>query len=145
MRDHRDDGQLGRRVRAAAGPAGLRGRLSRLWPRGGRNSPLLLCAAALLIAGAVLGSLLPLGLGWLIVYLSRRLTPAQTKWAVLGLPGTVAVAGAVWLWGRADGRWGDPVLQGQMSDAVAGTWPWALRGAALASALYLLFRSRRAS
>ncbi|MEZ7002766.1 hypothetical protein [Streptomyces sp. AD55] len=129
----------------AAGPAGLRGRLPRLWPRGGRNSPLLLCAAALLIAGAVLGSLLPLGLGWLVVYLSRRLTPAQTKWAVLGLPGTVAVAGAVWLWGRADGRWGDPVLQGQMSDAVAGTWPWVLRGAALASALYLLWQSRRAS
>ncbi|MBQ0829296.1 hypothetical protein [Streptomyces tagetis] len=129
---------------AAAGPAGLRRRLLRLWPRGGWNSPLLLCAAALLIAGAVLGSLLPLGLGWLIVYLSRRLTPAQTKWAVLGLPGTVAVAGVVWLWGRADGRWGDPVLQGQMSDAVAGTWPWVLRGAALASALYLLWQSRRA-
>ncbi|GAA2599264.1 hypothetical protein [Streptomyces lienomycini] len=118
-------------------------RLPRLWPEGGWNNPLLLLAAALLIAGAVLGNLVPLGLGWLIAYLSRRLTPAQSKWAVLGLPGTVAVAGAVWLWGRADGRWGDPVTEGHMSDAVADTWPWVLRTAAVATALYLLWRARR--
>ncbi|CAM5547973.1 Integral membrane protein OS=Streptomyces tendae OX=1932 GN=GUR47_26650 PE=4 SV=1 [Streptomyces tendae] len=129
----------------AAGPTG-KGRvrrLPRLWPEGGWNNPLLLLAAALLIAGAVLGSLVPLGLGWLIAYLSRRLTPAQAKWAVLGLPGTVAVAGVVWLWGRTEGRWGDPVAEGHMSEAIAETWPWVLRGAAVATALYLLWKARR--
>ncbi len=30
-----------------------------------------------------------------------------------------------------------------MNDAVAETWPWVLRGAAVATALYLLWRSRR--
>ncbi|MFF4472787.1 hypothetical protein ACFYZ3_24870 [Streptomyces sp. NPDC001599] len=118
-------------------------RLPRLWPEGGWNNPLLLLAAALLIVGAVLGSLVPLGLGWLIAYLSRRLTPAQSKWAVLGLPGTVAAAGVVWLWGRTEGRWGDPVAEGHMNDAIAETWPWVLRTAAVATALYLLWRSRR--
>ncbi|MET9774748.1 hypothetical protein ABZ023_10865 [Streptomyces sp. NPDC006367] len=126
-------GRGGRPVRAAR---------RRLWPEGRWNNPLLLLAAALLIAGAVLGSLVPLGLGWLIAYLSRRLTPAQAKWAVLGLPGTVAAAGIVWLWGRREGRWGDPVTEGQMADAVAETWPWVLRAAAVATALYLLWRSR---
>ncbi|WP_031045151.1 membrane protein [Streptomyces sp. NRRL F-5650] len=128
-------------VEAAGGRQGRR--LPRLWPEGGWNNPLLLFAAALLIAGAVLGSLVPLGLGWLIAYLTRRLTPAQSKWAVLGLPGTVAAAGAVWLWGRTEGRWGDPVAEGHLSDAVADTWPWVLRSAAVATALYLLWRSRR--
>ncbi|MCQ4202250.1 hypothetical protein M4J06_006591, partial [Streptomyces coelicoflavus] len=129
----------------AAGPVGKREgrRLPRMWPEGGWNNPLLLLAAALLIVGAVLGSLVPLGLGWLIAYLSRRLTPAQTKWAVLGLPGTVAAAGAVWLWGRTQGRWGDEITEGHLNEAVADTWPWVLRGAAVATALYLLWRSRR--
>ncbi|MEU0226326.1 hypothetical protein ABZ177_18440 [Streptomyces sp. NPDC006284] len=147
------DGPLGKAaVEAAAEPAepvaGKPGRaarrhLRRLWPEGGRPNPLLLLAAALLVAGAVLGSLVPLGLGWLIAYLSRRLTPAQTKWAVLGLPGTVAAAGVVWLWGRTEGRWGDPIAEGRMNEAVADTWPWVLRTAAVATALYLLWRSRR--
>ncbi|MEU9640417.1 hypothetical protein [Streptomyces sp. NPDC048188] len=118
-------------------------RLRRLWPEGGWNNPLLLLAAALLVAGAVFGSLVPLGLGWLIAYLSRRLTPAQSKWAVLGLPGTVAAAGAVWLWGRTEGRWGDPVAEGRLNEAVADTWPGVLRTAAVATALYLLWRARR--
>ncbi|MFJ8147162.1 hypothetical protein ACIQ6R_19095 [Streptomyces sp. NPDC096048] len=128
----------------AGAPGGApRRRLPRLWPEGGWNNPLLLLASALLIAGAVLGSLVPLGLGWLIAYLSRRLTPAQSKWAVLGLPGTVAAAGVVWLWGRTEGRWGDPIAEGHMNDAVTETWPWVLRTAAVATALYLLWRSRR--
>ncbi|GHC19574.1 MULTISPECIES: hypothetical protein [Streptomyces] len=123
--------------------ASRRRRLPRLWPEGGWNNPLLLLAAALLIAGAVMGSLVPLGLGWLIAYLSRRLTPAQSKWAVLGLPGTVAAAGVVWLWGRTEGRWGDPIAEGRMNAAVAETWPWTLRTAAVATALYLLWHTRR--
>ncbi|WP_432080867.1 hypothetical protein [Streptomyces sp. WAC 04229] len=127
-------------------PAGRKGRLRRLarpWPEGGWNNPLLLLAAGLLVVGAVLGNLVALGLGWLIAYLSRRLTAAQSKWAVLGLPGTVAVAGVVWLWGRTEGRWGDPIAEGHMNDAITETWPWVLRGAAVATALYLLWHSRR--
>ncbi|MEV6590409.1 hypothetical protein [Streptomyces acidicola] len=112
-------------------------------PGGGWNNPLLLLAAALLVAGAVMGSLVPLGLGWLIAYLSRRLTQNESKWAVLGVPGTVAAAWLVWLWGRTDGRWGDPIAEGHMNDAVTETWPWVLRAAAVASALYLLWRSQR--
>ncbi|PZT69228.1 hypothetical protein DN402_19480 [Streptomyces sp. SW4] len=133
-------GAAGEAVEAAV-PA--RRRLPRLWPEGGWSNPVLVLAAALLVAGAVLGNLLPLALGWLLTFLSRRITPAQAKWAVLGLPGLVAAGGIVWLWGRTDGRWGDPIADGQMGAAVAATWPWVLRAAALASALYLLWRARR--
>ncbi|GDY63905.1 membrane protein [Streptomyces avermitilis] len=78
----------------------LRPRLS------GWSNPLLLLAAGLLVAGAVLGNWFALGLGWLIAYASRRLTPVESKWAVLGLPGAAAAAGIVWLWGRTERRWG---------------------------------------
>ncbi|MFD2687111.1 hypothetical protein ACFS5L_20065 [Streptomyces phyllanthi] len=132
---------------AAEPDAGVeRGRrlgLPRLRHGGGWTNPLLLLAAALLVAGAVVGNLVPLALGWLIAYLSRRLTPGEAKWAVLGVPGTVAAAGIVWLWGRTEGRWGEPIAEGHMSDALAETWPWVLRGAAIASALFLLWRSQR--
>ncbi|MET8095759.1 hypothetical protein ABZV29_04695 [Streptomyces sp. NPDC005236] len=116
----------------------------RLLPRlGGWTNPLLLIAAALLVAGAVLGNWLALGLGWLIAYGSRRLTRAESKWAVLVLPGLSASAGIVWLWGRSNGRWGTPVATGHMNEAVAQTWPFVVRGAAVASALYLVWRSQR--
>ncbi|MGW1669474.1 hypothetical protein [Streptomyces sp. NPDC002324] len=111
---------------------------------GGWSNPLLLLAAALLVAGAVMGSLVPLGLGWLIAYLSRKLTPSESKWAVMGIPGVVAAGGVVWLWGRTDGRWGEPIAKGHMDAALAGAWPWMLRIAAVSSALYLLWRSQRA-
>ncbi|MGP2439115.1 hypothetical protein [Streptomyces sp. JW3] len=118
------------------------------WPRKpllaqGRPNPLLLLAAALLLVGAFLGNLLPLALGWVLAFLSRRLTPAQAKWAVLGLPGLTAAAGLGWLWGRTEGRWGDPIADGHMNEALTQTWPWVLRGAALASAAYLLWKARR--
>ncbi|WP_282702640.1 hypothetical protein [Streptomyces sp. CC219B] len=123
-------------------------RRRRLLPRSaaglkGWNNPLLLLAAALLLAGAVLGNLLVLILGWLIAYGSRRLTDAEKKGAVLVLPGLAVTAGVVWLWGRTDGRWGTPIPEDGMGDAVAGTWPWVVRGAAVASALYLVWRSQR--
>ncbi|WP_371579198.1 hypothetical protein [Streptomyces sp. NBC_01314] len=122
----------------------LRLPLPRLRPAGGGwSNPLLLLAAVLLVAGAVMGSLVPLGLGWLIAYLSRRLTPTESKWAVMGIPGVVAAGGIVWLWGRTDGRWGDPIAQGHMNSALTDTWPWVLRTAAVSSALYLLWRSQR--
>lgn len=109
----------------------------------GSTNPLLLLAAALLVAGAVLGNWFALGLGWLIAYGSRRLTPAESKWAVLVLPGLAVTGGLGWLWGRQNGRWGDPVAEGHMSDAMAETWPWVVRAAAVASALYLVWRSQR--
>ncbi|WP_329265182.1 hypothetical protein [Streptomyces pseudovenezuelae] len=110
---------------------------------GGWSNPLLLLAAALLVAGAVLGNLLVLGVGWLIAWASRRLTDAETKWAVVFLPSLALTAGIVWLWGRNEGRWGEPIAQGHMNDAVAETWPWVVRGAAVASALFLVWRSQR--
>ncbi|MEW2396902.1 hypothetical protein [Streptomyces sp. NPDC046862] len=122
---------------------GRRRVLPRVRPGGGWTNPLLLLAAALLVAGAVVGSLLPLALGWLIAYLSRRLSPNESKWAVLGVPGTVGAAWIVWLWGRTEGKWPEPIAEGHMNDAISETWPWALRAAAVASALYLLWRSQR--
>ncbi|MGY0492618.1 HAAS signaling domain-containing protein [Streptomyces sp. WG-D5] len=106
------------------------------------SQPLLLLAAVALVAGAVFGNVLALLLGWAVVYLSRQLTVGQKKWAVFGLPGLAALAGIVWLWGRTDGRWGEPIADGRMSGALDETWPWVLRAAAVASALYLLWRAR---
>ncbi|MCX4859329.1 hypothetical protein [Streptomyces canus] len=110
---------------------------------GGWSNPLLLLAAALLVAGAVLGNLLVLVVGWLIAWASRRLTDTETKWAVVFLPTLSLTAGLVWLWGRNEGRWGEPIAQGHMNDAISETWPWVVRGAAVASALFLVWRSQR--
>ncbi|MEU8616467.1 hypothetical protein [Streptomyces sp. NPDC048623] len=116
-----------------------RGRLSRL--RGLRlGSPLLLFAAALLLLGVVLGHPVPVLAGWLLAYASR-----ERRVAALALPGAVAAGGAIWLWGRVTGRWGAPIPPGEeaLGAALSATWPWTLRTAAIASALYLLWRSRR--
>ena len=43
----------------------------------------------------------------------------------------------------ANGRWGAPVAEGHLNDAMTQTWPWIVRGAAAASALYLVWRSQR--
>ncbi|MGV9344030.1 hypothetical protein ACWDSD_04320 [Streptomyces spiralis] len=110
---------------------------------GGWSNPLLLIAAGLLLAGAVLGNWFALLLGWIIAYGSRRLTPAESKWAVMGLPGLALAAGLLWLWGRSNDRWGAPIAQGHMNDAIAQTWPWVVRAAAVLSALFLLWRSQR--
>ncbi|MFD4529533.1 hypothetical protein ACFWP7_37640 [Streptomyces sp. NPDC058470] len=118
-------------------------RLLRLPRLGGWSNPLLLLAAALLVAGAVLGNWFALVLGWVIAYASRRLTPAEGKGAVLVLPGLAVTAGVVWLWGRTNGRWGEPIPEGHLSDAIAQTWPWVVRGAAVGSALYVVWRSQR--
>ncbi|MEV0640230.1 hypothetical protein AB0I77_35910 [Streptomyces sp. NPDC050619] len=128
----------------ADAPAPTRRRLLPVSPGGRWTNPLLLLAAALLVAGAVLGNWFALLLGWVIAYASRRLTDAETKWAVMVLPGLAVTAGVVWLWGRTEGRWGGaPLAEGQMNDAISETWPWVVRGAAVASALYLVWRSQR--
>ncbi|MEU6014586.1 hypothetical protein ABZ826_11160 [Streptomyces sp. NPDC047515] len=124
--------RLGRR---AAREGGATGR--------GFSHPLLLLAAALLVAGAVMGSWPALAGGWLLAYSSRKLSRAEAKWAAMGLPGVVVAGALVWLWGRTAGRWGEPIGTGQMNEVIGQTWPWVLRGAAVASALYLVWRSRR--
>ncbi|PRH76597.1 hypothetical protein C6N75_24755 [Streptomyces solincola] len=108
--------------------------------------PVLLAAAALLVAGVVLGQWIVLVAGWGLAYASRRLSRTEAKFAVLGLPAAVLVASAVWLWGRTERRWGDPLAAGSepLRAALSETWPWTLRAAALTSALYLAWRSRRA-
>ncbi|MFJ4784346.1 hypothetical protein [Streptomyces sp. NPDC088794] len=112
-------------------------------PAVGWSNPLLLLAAALLVAGAILGNLFALLLGWVIAYASRRLTPNESKWAVIGMPSLALTAGIVWLWGRNEGRWGEPIAQDHMNDAISETWPWVIRGAAVLSALFLVWRSQR--
>ncbi|MER8196281.1 hypothetical protein AB0N60_16840 [Streptomyces microflavus] len=112
-------------------------------PRGGFAHPLLLLAALLLLAGAVTGSWIPLAGGWLIAYGSRTLSRTEAKWAALGLPGVVVAGALVWVWGRMDGRWGEPIAQGALRDVLAGAWPVVVRVAAVASALYLVWRARR--
>lgn len=113
-------------------------------PAGPRfTNPLLLLAAALLTVGAILGNWFALGGGWLLAYTSRRLSRAEVKLAVLGLPGLSVAAGITWLWGRTEDHWGADIRDGHMSDAMAETWPWVVRGAAIASALYLAWRSQR--
>ncbi|MFJ3672048.1 hypothetical protein ACIPSE_36900 [Streptomyces sp. NPDC090106] len=112
-------------------------------PRGRWTNPLLLLAAAALVAGAVIGNLIVLLVGWVVAYASRRLSERETKWAVMFLPGLALATGVGWLWGRTEGRWGEPILEGHMNDAIAETWPWVVRGAAIASALFLVWRSQR--
>lgn len=117
---------------AAAGPG----------PRPRPNAFLLL-AAAVLLAGVVTGYWLLLVVGWLLPYASRVLGPAERKWAVFGPPGVVLAGAVVWLWGRMNGKWGEALAEDQLSGALHGMWPWLLRGAAVASALYLVWRARR--
>ncbi|MBM7054879.1 hypothetical protein [Streptomyces durocortorensis] len=112
-------------------------------PRGGFAHPLLLLAAVLLVAGVVTGSWLPLAGGWLIAYSSRTLSRTEAKWAALGLPGVVAATALVWIWGRMEGRWGEPIREGAMRDVLLETWPVVVRVAAVAPALYLVWRARR--
>lgn len=107
------------------------------------SNPLLLLAAALLVAGAVLGSWLALAGGWLLAYSSRRFSRAEAKWVAMGLPGVVVAGAFVWLWGRMEGRWGAPLAADAMGDAMTEVWPVVVRVAAVASALYLVWRARR--
>ncbi|MFG2921815.1 hypothetical protein ACGFYA_09855 [Streptomyces sp. NPDC048305] len=107
------------------------------------SNPMLLLAAALLVAGAVLGSWLALAGGWLLAYSSRKFSRAEAKWVALGLPGVVVGGAFVWLWGRMEGRWGEPLAEGAMGDAMTEAWPVVVRVAAIASALYLAWRARR--
>ncbi|MFD7662960.1 hypothetical protein [Streptomyces sp. NPDC059788] len=106
-------------------------------------SPVLLLAVLLLVAGAVLGSWLALAGGWVIAYTSRRLPRREAKFAALGVPGLIVGGLVVWLWGRVDGRWGEPIAEGQLGPELTGVLPVVVRVAAVASALFLVWRMRR--
>ncbi|MFJ4779343.1 hypothetical protein [Streptomyces sp. NPDC088762] len=108
-----------------------------------RPNAFLMLAAAVLVVGVVTGYWLLLVVGWLLPYASRVLGPAERKWAVLGPPGVVLTGALVWLWGRMNGKWGESLAEDQLSGVLQGMWPWLLRGAALASVLYLVWRARR--
>ncbi|CAM5705161.1 Aromatic ring-opening dioxygenase LigA OS=Streptomyces antimycoticus OX=68175 GN=SSPO_056560 PE=4 SV=1 [Streptomyces antimycoticus] len=106
--------------------------------------PVLLVAVGLLVAGAVMGNIIPIAFGWVIAYYGTyRHSPAGAKWASLGIPGLVAAGAGVWLWGRAAREWGQPIPEDGWKDALTGTWPFVVRGAAIASVLFLLWRARR--
>ncbi|MEU6438753.1 hypothetical protein [Streptomyces sp. NPDC047046] len=124
-------------------PAGKGRRRLRVPRPGTFSNPLLLLAAAALVVGAVLGSWLPLAVGWLLAWASRRLSTNESKVAVIGIPALSLAAGAVWLWGRGEGRWGEPLARGEWSAAIADTWPAVVRIAAISSALFLVWRSQR--
>ncbi|MET8182847.1 hypothetical protein [Streptomyces sp. NPDC005336] len=121
---------------AAPGRAGRAG-----WATG--LSPVLLLSIALLVAGAALGNVVLLGFGWVLAYSTRKLSRAEAKLAVMGMPGLIAAGGILWLWGRANDRWGDPIPENGMKDALTQTWPVVVRAAAIASVLFLLWRARR--
>lgn len=108
------------------------------------TNPYLLLAAALLVVGAILGSWLALAGGWVLAYASRRMSRFEAKLAVFGLPIVAVVGGGVWLWGRMTERWGETIADDAMGEAISQTWPVVVRVAAVSSALFLIWRSRRA-
>ncbi|MFG2830977.1 hypothetical protein ACGFWI_26470 [Streptomyces sp. NPDC048434] len=134
---------LGRRRGAGAAPAAEAGEDIVAAPVRAPLSPVLALAVVLLVAGAALGSWLALAGGWGLAYVSRRLSRAEAKFAALGVPGTVVGALVVWLWGRFDGRWGEPIAQGRLGQEMLDGLPGVVRAAAVASALFLVWRMRR--
>ncbi|MFD3806105.1 hypothetical protein ACFWTC_21410 [Streptomyces sp. NPDC058619] len=112
-------------------------------PARSKPNAFLLLAAAVLVAGVVSGYWLLLVVGWLLPYASRVLRPGEHKWAVFGPPGAVLAGAGVWLWGRMNGKWGETLAEDQLSGTLHGMWPWLLRAAGVASALYLVWRARR--
>ncbi|WP_414508189.1 hypothetical protein [Streptomyces sp. NEAU-L66] len=135
---------LGRRPAAPAPPAeDGAGEEVVLVPVRAPLSPVLMLAVLLLVAGAALGSWLALAGGWGLAYVSRRLSRAEAKFAALGVPGTVVGGLVVWLWGRFDGRWGEPLAQGRLGQEMLDALPGTARVAAVVSALFLVWRMRR--
>lgn len=127
-----------RRAKAAAAEAATAGAAARPKPY-----VFLVLAGVALLAGAVSGYWLLLAAGWLLAYASRVLGPAERKWVVFGLPGVVFAGAVVWLWGRLNGRWGSPLADEALSGTFRDLLPWLVRAAAVSSALYLFWRSRR--
>ncbi|WP_225793538.1 hypothetical protein [Streptomyces aculeolatus] len=119
-------------------------------PRGAATRELLRSAGLLevlamgaLLGGAALGQWMASVVGWALVYASRRLSMTEKKWASLVVPGTVGFGGLVWLWGRNQERWGEPLKEGAMGDEFQDLLPTLVQFAAVASTLFLLWRARR--
>ncbi|AEM88044.1 hypothetical protein [Streptomyces violaceusniger] len=128
--------------KAADQPAGGGGVGVAKWLAG--LGPILLVAVGLLVAGAAMGNIILIAFGWVIAYYGTyRHSPAGAKWASLGIPGLVGAGAGVWLWGRAARKWGQPIPEDGWKDALTDTWPFVVRGAAIASVLFLLWRARR--
>ncbi|WP_326796561.1 hypothetical protein OG946_14690 [Streptomyces sp. NBC_01808] len=100
-------------------------------------------AMGALLGGAALDQWMASVVGWALVYTSRRLSMTEKKWAALGVPGTVGAAGLVWLWGRSQERWGEPLKEGTLGQEFSDLLPTLVRFAAVASTLFLLWRARR--
>ncbi|MFF3745240.1 hypothetical protein [Streptomyces kronopolitis] len=134
---------LGRPPAPVAAPAGDGGEEAVVLPARPPLSPVLSLAVLLLVAGAALGSWLALAGGWGLAYASRRLTRPEAKFAALGVPGIVVGGLVVWLWGRFAGRWGAPIAHGRLGPEMLDGLPGMIRVAAVASALFLVWRMRR--
>ncbi|MFE6865937.1 hypothetical protein ACFVFS_05230 [Kitasatospora sp. NPDC057692] len=109
-----------------------------------RPSPLLLLSAAVLIGGAVTGQLIAVLIGWALGYVSRHLSDLARKVAVFGIPLMTISGSSLWVWGRAQGRWGTALNPGEQANQVV--WesaPGVLRVAAVLSAVFLLLMSLR--
>ncbi|WP_093837661.1 hypothetical protein [Streptomyces aidingensis] len=102
-----------------------------------------LLAVALLLGGTVLRNVLALIAGWLIAYWAPRLTRTEAKIAVFGGLGGVFGGYVIWLFGRMNGYWGDPVAEDAIPTGLSENFPLLLRLAAVASALFLLWRALR--
>ncbi|MFD5704228.1 hypothetical protein [Streptomyces lasiicapitis] len=109
------------------------------------SNPIVLLAALALLVGAIGGNELWYALagGWIVAWYAPKLSRGEKKVGVFVMPGLAIAAGVGWLWGRSQGKWGEPIVKGHMNEAMAETGPWVLRGAAVASALFLVWRSQR--
>ncbi|MFB7476744.1 hypothetical protein [Kitasatospora sp. NPDC056184] len=109
-----------------------------------RPSPLLLLSAAVLIGGAVTGQLIAMLIGWALGYMSRHLSDLTRKVAVFGIPLMTISGSSLWVWGRAQGRWGTALNPGEQANQVMwSSAPGVLRVAAVLSAVFLLLMSLR--
>ncbi len=97
-------------------------------------------AAVALVAGALLTNIVVLAAGWLLAYTTRGIPRRQAQFAALGVPGVVVACAIIWFWGRASGHWGPPIGSPGTGAAFTAALPVVLRTAAVASALYLLWR-----
>ncbi len=112
--------------------------------QGGRRrlpaGPMELLAALVLVAGAVFGNAIVLIAGWLLAYTTRGISRNEAKFAALGVPGVVTIFAMIWLWGRTAGHWGSRLSPDQFGATLSSDVPTLIRVAAVASALYLVWR-----
>ncbi|KRV50077.1 hypothetical protein AQ490_17845 [Wenjunlia vitaminophila] len=104
-----------------------------------------LVAAGLLVGGLVANQWIALVAGWALAYFSGRLSRFEAKLAAVGIPLLSVGAAAVYLWGRAERRWGEPLPEGELRSVLADLVPLTVGAAAVGSALFLLWRAHRHS